>query len=157
MWVRVRRIHWHSDGFVVFEVVSITMKKFVYASVVAVLAISLSGCASSPKTYSTVAELESAYVASGGVCDDSTVVDTSAFTADNKDLTGLAGVSCSNDVGMFVFPSNTARDYFVDLVDAAATAAKSGIHMIIGEKWMVAGVSLDNNKFAGPLGGTARY
>ena len=54
---------------------------------------------------------------------------------------------------MFVFPSNTARDYFVE---TAAKAATSTVHMVIGEKWMVAGVSLDNKKIAEPLGGTAR-
>lgn len=132
------------------------MKKFVFATSTFVLALSLAGCASGPKTYATVADLESAYVAAGGVCDNSAPVDTSAFTADNKDLKGLAGVSCANDVGMFVFPSNTARDYFVDLVETAAKAATSTVHMVIGEKWMVAGVSLDNKKIAEPLGGTAR-
>ena len=86
-----------------------------------------------------------------------TVVDTSAIVAASKDLVGLAGISCTNDVGLFVFPSTKARDYFIDLVDGAATASKTGVHMVVGEKWMIGGVSLDNKKFAASLGGTARY
>ena len=132
------------------------MKRTAFLAVAITSTLLLSSCASGPKTYASVADLESAYVAAGGVCDSSAPVDTSAFTADNKDLKGLAGLSCANDVGMFVFPSNTARDYFVDLVETAAKAATSTVHMVIGEKWMVAGVSLDNKKIAEPLGGTAR-
>jgi hypothetical protein len=132
------------------------MKKFVFASVAMVLTFSLAGCASGPRTYGNVEDLKGAYVAAGGKCDTSTKVDTSAFTADNADLEGLAGVSCPNDIGMFVFPSNKARDYFVDLVNTAASASKTAVPMVIGEKWMVAGVTFDSKKFAEPLGGTAR-
>jgi hypothetical protein len=57
---------------------------------------------------------------------------------------------------MFVFPSNKARDYFVDLVNTAASASKTNVPMVIGEKWMVAGVTFESKKFAEPLGGTAR-
>ena len=132
------------------------MKKFVFASVAMVLALSLAGCASGPRTYGNVDDLKNAYISAGGKCDTSTKVDTSAFTADNADLEGLAGVSCPNDIGMFVFPSNKARDYFVDLVNTAASASKTAVPMVIGEKWMVAGVTFDSKKFAEPLGGTAR-
>ena len=132
------------------------MKKFVFASVALVLTFSLAGCARGPRTYGNVDDLKNAYISAGGKCDTSTKVDTSAFTADNADLEGLAGVSCPNDIGMFVFPSNKARDYFVDLVNTAASASKTAVPMVIGEKWMVAGVSFDSKKFAEPLGGTAR-
>ena len=133
------------------------MKKFVFAASALFLALTLAGCASGPKTYGSVDDLKNAYISAGGKCDESTVVDTSAFTADNADLEGISGVSCPGDIGVFTFPSNTARDYFVDLVDTAATASKTGVHMVVGEKWMVAGVTFDNKKFAEPLGGTARY
>ena len=132
------------------------MKKFVFASVALVLTFSLAGCASGPRTDGNVDDLKNAYISAGGKCDASTKVDTSAFTADNADLEGLAGVSCPNDIGMFVFPSNKARDYFVDLVNTAASASKTAVPMVIGEKWMVAGVTFDSKKFAEPLGGTPR-
>ena len=133
------------------------MKRFALLTLSAIIVATFAGCSSGPKNYGNVEDLKNAYVSAGGDCADSTKVDTSAFTADNADLEGLAGISCPNDIGMFVFPSNMARDYFVDLVDTAATASKTGVHMVIGEKWMVAGVTFDNQKFAEPLGGTARY
>lgn len=136
------------------------MKKFCSArlplAILVILTFGLAGCASGPRTYGNVDDLKNAYVSAGGNCADSTKVDTSAFTADNADLEGLAGVSCPNDIGMFVFPSNKARDYFVDLVNTAASASKTDVPMVIGEKWMVAGVTFDSKKFAEPLGGTAR-
>jgi hypothetical protein len=121
------------------------------------LGLGMSGCAAGPNSYANVEALKSAYISAGGVCGKSTVVDTTAFTADNADLLGISGISCPDDIGIFTFPSNQARDYFVDLVDTAATASKTGVHMVVGEKWLVAGIRLDNKKFAGPLGGTARY
>jgi hypothetical protein len=142
---------------VALEVVSSVMKKIVFAVASVALAVSLAGCASGPKNYSTVDDLKKAYVQAGGDCAKGTVVDTSAIVAASQDLVGLAGVSCTNDIGLFVFPSTKARDYFIDLVDGAATASKTGVHMVVGEKWMVGGVTLDNKKFAASLGGTARY
>ena len=143
--------------FASLEVVSSVMKKIVFASVAVALALTLAGCAGGPKNYGSAEELKNAFVKAGGVCDSSTVVDTSKIVAASTDLVGLAGVSCSNDIGLFVFPSTKARDYFIDLVDGAATASKTGVHMIVGEKWMIGGVSLENKKFASALGGTARY
>ncbi len=131
------------------------MKRFLFIS--AAVALSLSGCASGPKNFSTVDELKAAYIQAGGPCASGTTVDTSSITAASKDLTGLAGYSCTNDIGLFVFPSKKARDYFVDLLDGASSASKTGIHMVLGEKWLVAGVTLDNKKFAAALGGTAKY
>lgn len=136
---------------------SSVMKKFLFAVAAASLALSMTGCASGPKNYTTVDELKSAYTQAGGPCDKGTVVDTSAITAASKDLTGLTGYSCTNDIGLFVFPSKKARDYFVDLIEGAASASKTGIHLVLGEKWLVGGVTLDNKKFAAALGGTAKY
>ncbi len=133
------------------------MKKIPFATAAVAIVVSLSGCASGPKNYSTVDELKSAYVQAGGSCSKGTVVDTSAITAASKDLTGLAGYSCTNDIGLFVFPSKKARDYFVDLINGAASASKTGIHMVLGEKWLIGGVTLDNKKFASALGGKAKY
>jgi hypothetical protein len=69
----------------------------------------------------------------------------------------MSGISCTKDIGMFVFPSQKARDYMIDLIDGAATASKTGIHMVIGSNWLIGGSGLDTKKFAPALGGTARY
>lgn len=132
------------------------MKKILSATVAVAIALSLSACAGGPKSYATVDDLKAAYVAAGGACDSGQVVNTSAITAASKDLDGLTGFSCSNDVGLFVFPSSKARDYFVALISGAATASKKTVHLVLGEKWLVGGVSLDNKKFASALGGTAK-
>ena len=133
------------------------MKKILVATIAVATALSLSACAGGPKSYSTIDELKSAYTSAGGTCATGKAVDTSGITAASKDLAGLAGFSCTNDVGLFVFPSKKARDYFVDLIAGAATASKNKVHLVLGEKWLIGGVSLDNKKFATALGGTAKY
>jgi hypothetical protein len=132
------------------------MNKFLGVAAAVAISVSLSACASGPKNFSTVDELKTAYIQAGGPCASGTTIDTSAIAAASKDLTGIAGYSCTNDIGLFVFPNKKARDYFVDLIEGAASASKTGIHLVLGDKWLVVGVTLDNKKFASALGGTAR-
>ncbi len=133
------------------------MSKFGASVVAVVISLSLAGCTLGPKSYAKVSDLKSAYVSAGGACPDSTVLDTSSISSASPILKGMSGISCTKDIGMFVFPSQKARDYMIDLIDGAATASKTGIHMVIGPNWLVGGSGLDNTKFATALGGTARY
>lgn len=133
------------------------MNRFAAVVLAGFLVVSLSSCSSGPKSYSKISDLKSAYVSAGGACAGSSVLDTSSVSSASPILEGMAGVSCSNDIALFVFPSEKARDYMIDLIDGAATASKTGIHMVIGPNWLVGGSGLDNTKFATALGGTARY
>jgi hypothetical protein len=133
------------------------MKKILVTIGAVALSVSLAGCAGGPRSYSTVEDLKAAYVQAGGACDKGTVIDTSGIVGTNADLQGLTGFSCTNDVGLFVFPNTKARDYFIDLIDGASSASKTGVHMVVGDKWLVGGVTLDNKKLAPALGGKARY
>jgi hypothetical protein len=133
------------------------MNRFISIASAMVITISLAGCTLGPKSYGKVSDLKSAFMGAGGACPDSTVLDTSSISSASPILKGMSGISCTKDIGMFVFPSQKARDYMIDLIDGAATASKTGIHLIIGPNWLIGGTGLDTKKFAPALGGTARY
>lgn len=133
------------------------MKKIFAGVTAALISVSLAGCASGPREYKDVNELKDAYVSAGGDCAKPKDIDTSAFTGDMVELEGMTALSCTDDIGVFVFKSTASRDAFVTLIEEIATASKTGVHVAMGEKWIVAGVALDNTKFAKALGGTPKY
>ena len=133
------------------------MKKTFAGALIALSVVALAGCTSG-KTYSDVGALKAAFLEAGGTCEPSEVLDSSKVTVGEAAvLRGMEGIACGGAIGIFRFPSTEARDYFIIQVEKTSAQTNKPVKMIVGSDWLIGGPSLDNEKLAVALGGTARY
>lgn len=110
------------------------------------------------KAYVDVGALKASFLEAGGTCEPSEALDSSKVTVGEASvLKGMEGIACGGGIGIFRFPSIEARDYFIVQVEKTSAQTNKPVKMIVGSDWLIGGPSLDNEKFAIALGGTARY